>query len=178
MRSYNAFQLDTTSIVTEIQLEVYDPHPNFSKPSITVEIYAMSGNKPDILAGPLYSQTFGYPAYSFTVVSHSKGASTETISVAPAGLTLPAGSYDISFFGSGLNLPDYPVPNTAPQSGYWVYQTGYTQYEGFHPNLALGFDILGSAVAAPEPASIALLGMGLTILTTLHRRRAGRRPPE
>jgi hypothetical protein len=171
MRVYNAFELDESSIVTEIRFEVFSR--DFVKQPITVEIFTLSGVKPDIAAGPLYSQTFWFPAYSFTEVSHPGGFPTETIKVAPDGLTLSAGSYDITFFGPGLTLPDYRVSNEDPQSGYWVYQTSYTQNDGFHKNYALGFDLLGTAVAAPEPASAALFGMGLIILTTLHRRRAG-----
>nr|WP_294522329.1 PEP-CTERM sorting domain-containing protein [uncultured Rhodopila sp.] len=147
---YDDFNLAATSTISEIDFTV----SSLAQPAITVGIYSLADGLPGSL---IVSQTFS--TYSYTSV----GNSTEIADVFPIGWSLPAGSYDISFYNPAtLKIASYA------ETGRAYYQSG----RGLQTGYSTGFELIGSAVAAPEPASAALFGFALIGLAAVHRRQA------
>src|SRR4051794_13767436 len=138
------------------------------------------GTRPDTSATRFYKNTFSYPTtlsssgytYTATQVSHPEPPKSNIVSVLVSGLTLAAGAYDITFYGTGLILDDFSSDAQARQNGYFVYQSGRTNDgDGFVRYKSLGFDLIGTSVAAPGPGSMLLLSTGLAGLAAFLRLR-------
>ncbi|MFL5285329.1 MAG: PEP-CTERM sorting domain-containing protein, partial [Rhodopila sp.] len=143
-------------------------------------IVSLSGTLPDTSATPFYKNTFSYPTtlsfsgytYTATQVSHPEPPKSNTVSVLVSGLALAAGAYDITFYGTGLILDDFSSDAQVRQNGYFVYQSSRTNDgDGFVRYKSLGFDLIGTSVAAPEPGSMLLLSTGLAGLAAFFRLR-------
>lgn len=103
----------------------------------------------------LFSQTVTASSYTQT---NLPGLVT-LIGANLSGPILAAGSYYVSWYNPvQLAIPGYVGGNTLYQSGI-----------GLHNNIA-AFQMLGNPASVPEPASLALLGLGLVGLIQSRRR--------
>lgn len=158
---YDNFSLAASATITEIDFAVYSPA--FSQPPITVGIYGLTGGLPGTL---IVSETFsGYPV-------SPTGHLTDIVDALPNDWSLAAGSYDITFYNpSQLTVAGYA------ETGRAFYQSGL----GLSAGYPTGFELIGSTIAAPEPASVAVFGLALIGLAAARRprtahARSSRRP--
>jgi hypothetical protein len=162
VQALDTFKLDLPSVVTAIDFVVSTY--SFSSQPITVAIVPLSGKYPNTSVTPLYKQTFSHSNYTATQANQPTGPATEIIAVQLPGLALAAGFYDITFYGPSLNVVDFSNGTLAGDS---LYQSGF----GFRTDYSLGFDLIGTTVAIPEPGSLMLLATGLAGLAALSWRR-------
>nr|WP_294506517.1 PEP-CTERM sorting domain-containing protein [uncultured Rhodopila sp.] len=149
---YDEFTLSAASTISEVDFAVSSF--GFNQQPITVGIYNVAGGLPGT---QILSQTFS--GYTISTTTHL----TKIIDVFPSSWSLAAGIYDITFSSAnGLQLSDYNV------AGQALYQSG-SAFSAVYPT---GFDIIGSAVAVPEPASLTLFSLALIGLAGVRQRRA------
>ena len=152
-RAFDTFTLISNSEIEAVTVSLYGyPFPV----SVNLSIWEISGGTP---SDQLYSQTFA-PSDFASVVYPDRAI----VTVNPTALSLPAGTYDISFYNpDGLALKSYT-------GGLGLlYQEGY----GFVTGASAGFILSGDTIAAgvPEPSTWAMLLLGFVAIAVAAYRR-------
>ena len=168
------FSLSNNSSVTGAQFALTSsPWPE----PVTVAIYRAAGG----ISGP--TVTLGSPVFSENFSTFSSVTPIANynylVSVSLSNLHLTAGTYDLTLFNPGeLGLPTYTgghgqgfqigIPSDAlPVAG------AYANESGGLAGTDIGLVVNGASSSVPEPATLALFGIGLVGLR-LSRRRRGR----
>jgi len=138
---FDTFSLGSNSTIGSISFDVQTNY--FFPANVTVSIWTI--NLDGTPGSSLFSQTFA--PLDFASIQNTVN-NTSIVTVLPIGLSLTAGTYDISFFNpSNLGVPGY-----SGGSGL-LYQQGI----GFHDGQSAGFLLEGSPSPVPGPA----VGAGL-----------------
>ncbi len=143
-RAFDTFTLDSSSSIGSVTVSLYDASVDFPV-NLSVSIWTISGGLPGT---QLFSQTFTpaefvsdvYPYYALVTVD-------------PVGLSLLAGTYDISFY----NPANLAVTEYVGGSGL-LYQQGF----GFLPGYSAGFILSGEVT--PLPATLPLFASGMGVI--------------
>lgn len=147
-RIFDTFSLGSSSSVGSVTVSLYDEFPYFPT-TFEISVWSINAGLPD---DQLFAQTFA-PA-DFVSVVHT-GDSRAIVTVNPVGLSLLAGTYDISFHAYNLAV--------------WGYVGGggllYQQDNVFHTGTSAGFILNGDSVGTvPVPAALPLFASGLGLL--------------
>ncbi|CDH43228.1 PEP-CTERM sorting domain-containing protein [Candidatus Contendibacter odensensis] len=156
------FTLASAATLTGVDFGIRDWYG--SNHNIEVNVWDTS------LTTNLFSQTSLFGSYS-TV---NTGQGVDIISLALSGPTLAAGSYRMSWYDPvNMALADYTGSSTTlQQSTPRISGTAST----FSRNQGAAFQIYAADTVSsvPEPGSLALLGLGMTGLAFIRRRKAAR----
>jgi hypothetical protein len=155
--AFDQFTLGAASTISSIEVAIQYSAPTASNPSITgftTTIFTLSGT-------PLFSQSFSNGEVNFiSNIPNNASDFQDLVSVTPTGLSLPAGSYLISFFDNSINgLAPLAYTNGANLAFQTTSGTDDpTAPIEPQPPFSLGFVLEGnSAVGVPAP----IVGSGL-----------------
>jgi len=140
-RVFDTFTLSNNSTINSIVVGLFDGSNPLRIENIDVSVWSVRDGLP---AAQLFNQTIT-PAQFVSVLSAPAYVSDVTLNL--AGLTLGAGTYDISFYSTG----DLGVAGYAGGSGLLYQQGGM----GFGLGQSAGFILRGEVLSAPQGTVIA-----------------------
>lgn len=158
-RVFDTFTIGSATPVAQLSF-VYGNWPSYPAQlgDFSVSIWSLSGGLPDT---QLFSQDFTLAQATFTNTSNPDWF-TGIATVNLTGLNLSAGTYDISIYSNTYG----PLAAFTGGSGL-LYQQGI----GFHPGQSLGFTLIDTVAAVPEPSTWAMMLLGFAGIAFVAYRR-------
>ncbi|MDC8785550.1 PEP-CTERM sorting domain-containing protein [Roseateles koreensis] len=154
-RIFDQFTLSSAATITGFSVDLYSLYGYWGS-GLNFSIWSLNGNLPGT---QLFSQNLANADFSTTTLSsNALLASTNNVS----GLTLAAGTYEVSFYNKNLAV--------------WGYTGGggnlYQQGNQFHTGTSAAFTLTGAeSTSVPEPTALALTALALVCAAGALRRR-------